>query len=157
MLIAVDSNIVFSCLIKGVYSKNLGRILMLEEDFTFIIPEEGLAELHEHAEELRDKANSFNDALIILFTRIHVIPKEFYEDKIKDAFEIAKEFDEEDTPFIALALKLNVPIWTNDKQIIIYGLKSGKYLALDTQAIEDLIKGKSLEDVKEELKRRYDV
>ncbi len=51
-----------------------------------------------------------------------------------------EEFDIDDWPFIALALKLNIPIWTNDKSMIIYGSKSGKYLALDTQAVEDLLK-----------------
>ncbi len=73
----------------------------------------------------------------------------------RKAYEIAKEFDPKDTPFIALALKLNIPIWTNDKPMIIHGLKSGKYLALDTQAVEDLLKGKSLEEVKKDLRGRY--
>jgi len=39
--------------------------------------------------------------------------------------------------------------------MIIYGLKTGKYLALDTQAVEKLLKGESSNDIKEELKRRY--
>ncbi len=120
-----------------------------------ILPEEGLAELHEHAKKLKDLSSEFENALMLLFTRIHVIPKEFYEDKIQEAYEIAKDFDPKDTPFIALALKLNIPIWTNDKAMIVYGLKSGKYLALDTNAIEDLIKGKSLEEVREGLKRKF--
>ncbi len=73
----------------------------------------------------------------------------------RKAYEIAKDFDPKDTPFIALALKLNVPIWTNDKDMIVHGLKSGKYLALDIQAVEDLIEGRSLKEVREDLERRY--
>ncbi len=41
----------------------------------------------------------------------------FYEDKLRDAYAVAREFVPKDTPFIALALKLNVPIWTEDKDI----------------------------------------
>ena len=71
------------------------------------------------------------------------------------AKKIASEFDIDDFPFIALALKLNVPIWTNDKKLIVHGLKSGIYLAMDTQAVEKLIQGKSLEEVKQELIKKY--
>jgi predicted nucleic acid-binding protein len=34
--------------------------------------------------------------------------------------------DVKDTPFIALALKLNIPIWAEDKKMIEFGLKTGK-------------------------------
>ena len=85
---------------------------------------------------------------------INFVSETHYADKLRDAYEIAKDFDEDDTPFIALALKLGIPIWTNDKKMIIHGLKSGKYLALDTKAVEDLIVGESLERVKEDLRKR---
>jgi predicted nucleic acid-binding protein len=78
-----------------------------------------------------------------------------YFDKWDEAYEIAKNFDLKDTPFIALSLKLGIPIWTNDKKMIVHGLKSGKYLALDTQAVEDFINGKSLDEVKESLMVRF--
>jgi len=57
------------------------------------------------------------------------------EKYIQMAKKIANEFDLDDFPFIALALKLNAPIWTNDK--IIHGLKSEEYLAVDTKAVEN--------------------
>jgi len=87
--------------------------------------------------------------------KLIVIPKELYINNLSEAIEIARQFDEKDAPFIALALKLNVPIWTGDKKLIEFGLKTGKYLALDTQAVEKLLKGESLNDIKEELKNRY--
>ena len=68
---------------------------------------------------------------------------------------VADDLDPDDFPFIALALKLNDPIWTNDRKMIEYGLKSRKFLTLDTQAVEELLKGKSLNEVKERLKDRY--
>jgi len=72
-----------------------------------------------------------------------------------EAREIAEEFDYNDYPFIALALKLDAPIWTNDKEIIKHGLKTGKYLALDTQEVEELLRGKNLDEIKDDLKRRF--
>ena len=35
----------------------------------------------------------------------------------KEAYEIMKDIDEKDTPYIALALKLNCPIWSNDTDL----------------------------------------
>ncbi len=154
MIIVIDSNIAFASLIKG-ESSGILRIIMLEEDITFVIPEEGLDELHEHSSELKDKSNSYKNALMLLFTRIHVIPRDFYEEKLRDAYTISREFDEGDTPFIALAMKLNSPIWTNDKNMIVYGINTGKYIAMDSKAIVELINGKSLREIMEFLKSRY--
>ena len=95
-VIVLDSNIIFSALIKGKEGKTLRRIIMLEEGTDLIVPEEGLAELHEHSKKLKGLSKDFENALILLFTRVHVIPKEFYEDKIQEAYEIARSFDPED-------------------------------------------------------------
>lgn len=43
------------------------------------------------------------------------MPSNFYSDKFKEAFDVMKNIDEKDTPFLALALKLEYPIWSNDK------------------------------------------
>ena len=94
-------------------------------------------------------------AIDTMLEYVTLVPKYKYEDKINEAKDIAKNFDYKDYPFIALALKLDVPVWTGDKEMIRFGLKSGKYLAFDTEAVEDLVKGKSIEDVLEDLKKRY--
>ena len=87
--------------------------------------------------------------------RIELIDESFYGDRVTEAFELAKRFDEKDAPFIALALKFDAPIWTNDKKLIEFGLKTGKYIALDTQAVEDLLKEESMDKVVGKLRRRY--
>ena len=43
------------------------------------------------------------------------------------------------------------------KDFIIYGLKSGKFLAMDTKAVEELLKGRSLDEIKKELRKRYQI
>ena len=46
------------------------------------------------------------------------MPREFYLDSFEKAYNICRRFDEKDSPFIGLALTLNIPIWTNDKGIL---------------------------------------
>ena len=151
--LVVDSNIVFSSLIKGKKSEVLRKIIFLSSKIKLIAPEELLFELHKHFEKFTSE--EVEEVLYILFTQINVIPRGFYKNEISEAYSVAKQFDEKDTPFVALALKLKAPIWTGDKKMIIYGLKSGKYLALDTKAVEELIKGRLLEDVLKDLEKRY--
>lgn len=43
------------------------------------------------------------------------MPLDLYRPRMKAAFEIMKEIDEKDAPFLALALQLGLPIWSNDK------------------------------------------
>lgn len=38
-----------------------------------------------------------------------------YSSRIKEAFELMKDRDPKDTPFLALALQLGSPLWSNDK------------------------------------------
>jgi predicted nucleic acid-binding protein len=60
----------------------------------------------------------------------------FYLSRIEEAYTICQEFDEKDTPFIALSLMLEIPLLTNDKGII---ENAGLYEVL---TIEDLFKMK---------------
>ena len=85
---------------------------------------------------------------------VHIVPRELYEDKLREAYAIAREFDLKDTPFIALALKLNIPVWTEDRDIIKYGIQTRRYIALDTTAVEKLLSGKDIEDVLRNLASR---
>ena len=65
-----------------------------------------------------------------LYLALSIIPiivrnEEFYKDKIKEAKELIGKRDPDDIHLLALALKLNCPIWSNDKDfeglgIIIY-------------------------------------
>jgi len=91
---------------------------------------------------------------MLAFMLVRIVPRELYEDKLREAYAIAKEFDPKDTPFIALALKLNVPIWTEDKDIIRYGIRTRRRIALDTIAVERLLSGEGVEDILRDLASR---
>jgi len=152
MRFVVDSNVVFTIIIAGDKSKAF-RIVR-DYNLTLYFPEDGLLEFKKHKDKLKKYSKEFELKSFLAFSLIHVIPSEIYEDKIPEAYNIAKQFDEKDTPFIALALKLNIPIWTNDRKIIEYGLKTGKYLALDTESLEDLLKGTSIDEIKQKLEKK---
>jgi len=136
-------------------SRSRAYRIIEEHELNLFTPEEALIEFHRHVEKLRRHAiKDFETKVMLAFMLVHVVPRELYEDKLRDAYTIARTFDPKDTPFIALSLKLNVPIWTEDKDIIKYGIQTQRYVALDTVAIEKLLSGRSLKDVLQDLASR---
>jgi predicted nucleic acid-binding protein len=114
--IIVDSNIIVSLVIKEKSSAYLD--IFLKDNFKFFAPEDIIHEFRIHKEELKGKSERFERGIFLAFSFLRIIPREFYRDMIKKAFEICKSFDEKDSPFVGLALKLEAPIWTNDKAVI---------------------------------------
>ncbi len=153
MKLVIDSSELFSVVVSGANSKVFN--IIEKYNLELFTPEECLFEFKKHEQKLRKFGKEFESKTFLAFSLVHVVPLIFYEDKIPEAYKIATQFDEKDTPFIALALKLNIPIWTNDIGIIKYGLISGKYLAIDTAALTEILEGRALEDIKEELKKRF--
>jgi len=136
VFLLVDSNILFSYFMLSQKIRNL----MLSSKVTLYTPDWAIHELN---------------IVLDIMQKLIVVPKALYIGKWDEAIKIAEQFDVKDTPFIASSLNLNIPIWTNDKGMIKYGLISEKYLALDTEALENLLKGKSLEEIKEDLRKKF--
>jgi len=67
---------------------------------------------------------------------IKIMPREFYRDVMEKAYKICKKFDEKDSPFVGLALKLEIPIWTHDRGIL---ENEGEYKAITTAALRRLL------------------
>ena len=118
--IVIDANIVFSALIKD--ESLTGRIIFSNK-FSLFFPEDGLKEIEKYESYILKKRNnykqklSYDYLLSCIFEVVKVVPSEYYEDKIKEAYEIMKDIDEKDTHYVALALKLNCPIWSNDNDL----------------------------------------
>ena len=137
---------------------------MLSSKVTLYTPDWAIHELNKYfdnkiAKRVEKKGISREEIELIVLDvmqRLIVVPKALYIDKWDEAMKIAEQFDVKDTPFIALALKLDIPIWTGDKKMIEFGLKTENYVALDTKAVEDLINDKSLEEVLDDLKKRFE-
>ena len=114
MNLAVDANILLAALISPIsdtanlffYNKLYSPEFLFEEFKKYereIITKSGLSE------------DDFNTAFSIIFSRINLIRKNKFEEFIEKAKKVCP--DEKDTEYFALALKLNCPIWSNDKRL----------------------------------------
>ena len=152
--IIVDTNKILAATIKP------GRVrtLLYQAPITPITPAQLLQEAEEHAQEIARKAGISREGFLTLLEKLVrdtatlATPTQPY---IERAQEIAMGFDPDDWPFIALSLQYNAPIWTNDKTLIKYSLKTRKYKALDTKALEMLIEGAEWKKIEEYLKEKY--
>ncbi len=158
--VVVNSSILIRYLAKEGYIRNF--INSHIDDLILITPDYALYEIEEFLRDyeyrLMEKGVSrrvLEIALYMLMENVIVLPKFFYRDMVHKAYTIANKFDPKDTPFIALALKLNIPIWSIDRGLIVYGLVSGRYSVVDTYGLELLINGLDYSVVREELFRRY--
>ncbi len=156
MELVIDTNKILSAIIRP----GIVRKIVIFSGITFYSPESMVKELISHKNRICRKLGITEKVFNyiwknIVFPNIVLVSEEKFSDKIRSAYNIAKTFDEKDTPFIALSLKLGIPIWTNDRDIIVNSLKTGKYIALDTKAVIDLIKGVKIKEVLEDLRRRY--
>ncbi|PIN77040.1 DNA-binding protein [Candidatus Woesearchaeota archaeon CG10_big_fil_rev_8_21_14_0_10_34_12] len=114
MDIVVDANIIFSSLIKGGKTAEL----LLSFSLNLFTPEFVIEEIEEHKKEIFEKGMSedeLNSTLSLIKEIIRIIPKEDFSDKLEEARNLSP--DVEDAVYFALALKLNCPIWSNDKRL----------------------------------------
>jgi len=118
--IVVDTNIVFSALLNG--DSSIHDILFNSHGvFNFYSPELLISELEKYSDKLiilsKLSPAEISEAKFRLFTTIHVVSEELIpEINWHEAYLLSKDVDEDDTPFIALAMQLNCPLWTGDKK-----------------------------------------
>ena len=114
MKFVIDTNILFSAMVK----KSITRKIILSDAFELYVPEYLFKEINKHKELILRKAKISDRDFIALLTLFQkhtkIVKKEFYQDKIPVAEEAMKEIDITDSPFLATALALNWPIWSND-------------------------------------------
>ena len=89
-----------------------------------------------------------------MITLHHAVEYGYLEETAKH---IAGRFDLDDWPFIALAMHLQAPLWTGDKAVLEYTARTGykNYMAIDTEGVELLLRGESLDGVLERMKEKY--
>ena len=115
MLIVVDANELFSAMI----AKKVTLDLLFDKRFELVSPRFILNEYKEHIDEIAAKSRlSKEDAsafLLLLTSRIRLFDKEDIKEFFKEACKISPDSD--DIEYFALALKLNCPIWSEDKAL----------------------------------------
>ncbi len=129
MIVIADSNLIISSLYvpNGVVAK----ILKTEKNIQFIAPDFIFTEISNHLSEIVSKTNKtkkeLNLELKAIVQKIKFVPvSEIPILKIKQAINIVKDIDIDDTFFVALHLHKKHKIWTGDK-VLINGLKAKGY------------------------------
>ena len=115
MLLVVDANALFAASIKGGPS---GEILFSEK-FEFVTPEFIFKEFEKHKDELIGKSHCSSKEFDILFSVLLECVKSVPLEELRD-FRVHAESvspDPKDVPYFALAMKLDCPVWSNDKKL----------------------------------------
>ena len=118
MNIIIDSNVLFSALIKD----SLTRKLILDYDGTFLFPSYIFEEYEKHKKELIKKTG-MEDADIqklinLILKKVFIVPNEILDSYREEALNVIGKIDPDDVLFIACALAYeNSIIWSDDKKL----------------------------------------
>tara|TARA_Y100000310_G_scaffold345402_1_gene464544 strand:- start:52630 stop:53049 length:420 start_codon:yes stop_codon:yes gene_type:complete len=118
MNVIIDSNILFSALIKN----SVTRKLILESDQKFLFPSYIFIEMKKHQKLLLKKSKlvekDFNELLRLLLTKVVIVPNEVLAKHKEMANQIVADIDPNDVLFFACALAFpNSIIWSDDKKL----------------------------------------
>jgi len=132
MKVVLDTNIILSALIKP----GKTREFLLESYINFIVPAYSLTEIDRYKEYICRKSGlsieKLDELINLLFKYIKILNPSFYSDFLHRASKLID--DKKDIPFIAAALYLNCPIWSDDKHF----KKQKEIKILTTKEILDL-------------------
>ncbi|MFH1439417.1 MAG: PIN domain-containing protein [Candidatus Woesearchaeota archaeon] len=118
MNIVIDSNILFSALIKDSYT----RRIILEYEGTFLFPSYIFEEMEKYKDELFKKSGlniiEFNKLLSIILKKVMIIPTQVLIPYREKALKIIKDIDKKDVLFVACVLAYPDSIlWSDDKRL----------------------------------------
>ncbi len=118
MNIVLDSNILFSALIKNSFT----RKLILEYERQFLFPEFIFEEIVSHKDELSSKSGleekEFNKLLGLLLGKVIIVSTKDILPYREEALAIIKDIDLDDVQFVACALAYpDSVIWSNDGKL----------------------------------------
>ena len=139
MKIVLDSNILFSALIKD----SITRRIILDYGDQLLFPSFIFEEMEKHKNELltksKMKTKDFEDLLTLLLQKVIIIPNEVLNHYKEDAYQIIKDIDPDDVTFIACALAFSDSIiWSDDKRLKL----QSKVQIIDTSKMYSMIYSK---------------
>jgi predicted nucleic acid-binding protein len=110
--VVADSNV----LLAAVARRAAWRVFEGAPNLVIATTEVAIEEMHEHVGEF---AGRYDLDVDVLHTAIEVLPVERYGETdylfhVKEARRLIEQRDPDDVHIVALALKLGVPIWSND-------------------------------------------
>ncbi|MCK5624297.1 hypothetical protein KAI04_00455 [Candidatus Pacearchaeota archaeon] len=115
MNLVIDTNIFISSLIKD----SLTRYLIVNSPFNLFIPEQEIIEIKKYEKLISKKSkqsqNEIRDLIRKLLKYVSILRNDILLKYNNRANKIMGKIDKDDVLFIAAALVLNCPIWSNDK------------------------------------------
>ena len=118
--IVLDTNLLFSAL----RSRNTAfREKLFSDEYTFYSSKYIIVEIFKHKERIFKNAKIGNEDEVYeylneVLQRIHFVNEDFVSlTNYSNAYKLCKDVDEFDTPFVALSLQLNAPLWTKDEKL----------------------------------------
>ncbi len=142
MKIIVDANIAFSAILNT--NGKIADLLINCTNVKFIAPDLLRLEIRKYHNKLaKTKKISPSDIQEIeyfIFQNIVFISEIQIEEKYwKQAYELLKDIDEKDTPYIAYALKFKCKLWTGDKKLVNGLKKKNRSLTISTNELYELL------------------
>lgn len=112
MELVVDTNILYAYF----WEKSLSRRFLMKMNLELFSPEFALEEINANESDILKKTGlskkEFNDTRSNLAIAVEFIPLEEYEKFLIPALKFSP--DPNDVDFLALAMKLKLPLWSND-------------------------------------------
>jgi len=111
--LVVDANPIVSALLGGA-----SRRIFFEADIQlFAVPEFILSEVRAHLPKLSEKLESTETYLEYALSLLPLssYPPQTYRQTISQARQLMRHRDPDDADVLALTLKLEIPLWTNDR------------------------------------------
>ncbi|KYK33946.1 MAG: hypothetical protein AYK19_12655 [Theionarchaea archaeon DG-70-1] len=110
--IVVDANPMIAALLGGA-----SRNIFFERRFRFCTTEYTMNEVYKYIPYIAEKSGIEREIIEYALTLLPIqsYPKEFYRDTLEKAEELIGEIDRKDTSILALVLKLQAPLWSEDR------------------------------------------
>jgi len=120
MKVIVDSNIIFSALLKK--ENKFRNKLLLDEKDDFYTCHFLIIELFKYKNKIVELSKIEEEELLEVFYELLKNIKLYNEslidkNKYKKSYDLCKDIDKKDVPFVALALELDGYLWTGDKKL----------------------------------------
>lgn len=133
MILVVDTNILFSFF----YDDSFIKQILISPNNKFISSELAIKELKKYSSLIISKTRiskkEFSKKLNDLQSFVKFFPKKDYNNFLKKAEKFSP--DKDDAEFLAICLKSNLPLWSNDKVL----KEQDKVIVLNTKDIIDVI------------------
>jgi predicted nucleic acid-binding protein len=125
--VVIDTNLIFAALIS---KASQIRDILLEDNISFYSPNYLITEIYKHKDKILKNSKLTDSEFYLYFNglieQIKFVPIDYIGlESRQKAYDLCKDIDIKDTPFVALAIDLKIPLWTGDKKLRVGLIKKG--------------------------------